>query len=463
MRRMTAALLSAVLAARLAAGQSVVPPVAATNQQRLAAWDATNAAVCRAPERFLLRRAVLADRQARTVTLLAESCGLAAHAIVEFGIVGETSDRTYEALFRAYARAIDIGDALEFIGMPRGRNVSSKAQRYWPAGERVLIQVQPLDGTNPPPRNLEDYILDKQTGGVLPRTGFVYCGSPRVPNPDGAGDVCLADLDAPVSFLSLYNEPQTLLDVPRIAHQGEVYERYTANPQGLLPEARQVRLVLSPEPRADGRPRMRPLTLAVVSAPGPGGVAFDLADARQDAVRIDSFGDLLKRLMALVDEACDPMVALRFDDNLPLARVREVCKVIQRIEGENGIRVEPPPEGQLYYKAYLPDDNWRDRAKRLSQPWELHVGKPESGRAVPPLRLVKTLEDWSDPASIEPRLTPVEHPLATFDELPAVLEREGRGLPVLLVFAPGEAPVGLFLQGIRRVLDTHATVYVFAE
>ena len=51
------------------------------------------------------------------------------------------------------ARALDIGDALEFIGMPRGRNVSSKAQRYWPAGERVHIQVRALDGTNPPPRN----------------------------------------------------------------------------------------------------------------------------------------------------------------------------------------------------------------------------------------------------------------------------------------------------------------------
>ena len=464
MRRMTAALLLLALTAGLAAGQSVVPPVAATNLQRLAAWDAANAAACRrAPEHVLQRRAVLADKRSGTVTLLAESCGLAAQAIVEFGLVGETSDRTYEALFRTYARALDIGDALEFIGMPRGRNVSSKAQRYWPTGERVHIQVRDLDGTNPPPRNIEDYILDKKTGGVLPRAGFVYCGSPRVPNPAGAGDVCLADLDAPVSFLSLYNEPQTLLDVPRIAHQGDVYENYTANPATRLPEARQVLLVLSPEPRPGGRPRMRPLTLTVARAAGPGGAAFELAEPGREAVRFDSFGDLLKRLMALVDEACDPMVALRFDDALPLDRVREVCKVIQRIEGENGIRVEPPPEGQLYYKAFLPDDNWRERAKRLSQPWELHVGQPKADGAAPPLRLVKTLEDWSDPDSIEPRLTPVEHPLATFDDLRAVIEREGRGLPVLLVFAPGEAPIGLFLQGVRRMLDTHPTVYVFAE
>ena len=38
-----------------------------------------------------------------------------------------------------------------------------------------------------------------------------------------------------------------------------------------------------------------------------------------------------------------------------------------------GIRVEPPSPGQLYFKALLPDEAMRPRARRVSQPWELHL------------------------------------------------------------------------------------------
>jgi hypothetical protein len=203
--------------------------------------------------------------------------------------------------------------------------------------------------------------------------------------------------------------------------------------------------------------------MKVVPAEVPGGMAFDLSEPGGETLRLVSFGDLLKRLMAIVDESCDPMVSLSFDDALPLTRAREVCKVIQKIEGENGVRMEPPPEGQLFYKSFLPDEQWRERSKRLSQPWELHVGRTSPTNALPTLRLVKTLEDWSDPDSIEPRLTPVDYPIASFDELPQTLAKAGHGLPVMLVYAPADASIGSFMAGLRKILDTHSTVYVFAE
>jgi hypothetical protein len=458
--------MSGLLAGLLCAGVGVaeeLPPARAANLRQVAAWDAANQSRATDAGRFLLRRAARADRQARTVTLLAESCGLAPNATVEFGIVGETSDRAYEALFLTYARASDIGDALESIGLPRGRNVSSKAQRYWPSGERVTVLVRPFGATNAAALPLEDHILDRQAGTTLARRNFIYCGSPRVPDPDGTGEICLADLEAPGSILSIYNEPQTLLDVPRVSPQGEVYENYVANPAALVPAARMVELILAPEPRPDGQPRVRPIALKVVPSEGPGGVAFLYREPGSEPQRFDAFGDLLKRLMAVVDASCDPMVSLSLDDALPLARAREVCKVIQKIEGENGVRMEPPPKGQIYYKGFLPDEQWRDRAKRLSQPWEFHVGRMSPTNAVPPLHLVKIIEDWSDPNSMDPRLTPVTYPLRSFDAMPGTMEKAGHGLPVLLVYAPAEAPVGSFMEGVRKVLDTHATVYIFAQ
>ncbi len=462
MNRLLSLLALAALAghAPVALRADEMPPAAKANLERVAAWDAENRQACADTNRYLLRRNVRADRQARTVAILAESCGLAANATVEFGIVGETSDRAYEALLRTYARATDLAAALEFIGLPRGRNVGAKAQRFWPTGERVAIHVERPATTNAP-LPLEAFILDRKTGEPLAQRHFVYCGSPRVPALDGEdGEICLADREAPCSILSTYNEPQTLLDVPRQASQGEVYENYVANPGLLLPEHELVRLVLSPETRPDGRPRLRPMALLVTASEVPGGLAFELREpSPAGPAHFQAFGELLKRLMAVVDESCDPMVSLVLDDAIPLRRAREICKVIQKIEGENGVRMEPPPAGQIFYKSFLPDE----RKERLSQPWELHVGPGAATNALPELRLVKTLEDWSDPNSIDPKLTPVDFPLRSFDDLPVTLEKEGRGLPVMLVYAPADAPIGLFMQGLRRIRETHPTVYVFAE
>ena len=300
----TVLLLAACTAAH-AQGYMTATPWRATNLQHLAVWDNANRAAAGKDGNTLLRRAVRADRKARTVTLLAESCGLAANATVEFGLVGETSDRAYEALFLTFARATDIGDALEFIGLPRGRNVSSRAQRYWPSGERVVIKVREFGATNAPARPIEEFVLDRRINSTMVQRGFVYCGSPRVPGTEeGGAEACLADLEAPVSILSLYNEPQTLLDVPRISPQGEVYENYITNPDALLPAGRMMQVTLTPEPRPDGCPRVRPVELTILPSEGPGGVAFLLREGEKgEPQRIEAFGDLLEELMKLLPES----------------------------------------------------------------------------------------------------------------------------------------------------------------
>ena len=46
-----------------------------------------------------------------------------------------------------------------------------------------------------------------------------------------------------------------------------------------------------------------------------------------------------------------------------------------------------------------------------------------------------------------PRLTPVDYPLRGYGEIPSTIEKAGRGLPVLLVFAPADEPVDIVVGG----------------
>ncbi len=436
----------------------------ASNRLQVVQWDSANRQNFAASTNHLLRRAVVADRQAGSVTIIAAACGLKSGEVVEFGIVGETSDRTYEALFQTFAKAEDLGDALEFIGLPRGANFSSRQQRLWPSGERVVITVAPFKPDESEPLALEAFIHDAKNGGELARSGFVYCGSPRVIDPDSDRQVALADLEAPVSILSLYNEPQTLLDVPRMSPQGEVYERYTAHPQRLLPAGQLMRLTLRPEPRPDAKPRLLPLALRVTPGTDGANPNFSVTPQGETTATFTDFASLLTLFKGLVQQQRDPMVTLYLDDALTLAQAREIATILEAIEGENGIRLEPPATGQLYYKAFLPDERWRRREERLSQPWELHVSRNDAAADQPPtIKLVQTKEDWSDPDSLEPKLTPTTFTVASWQEMAATLESKGHGLPVLLVYAPAAAPLRLFMEGVRLVQQEHATIYVFAE
>jgi hypothetical protein len=273
----------------------------------------------------------------------------------------------------------------------------------------------------------------------------------------------LADLEPPQAIIAMYNDPQTLLDVPRLAAQGDVYESYVANPERLLPGGALLRLTLTPEKRPDGLPRVLPVSLGVTLGDNGEVLRFDCTLGKEPPVLLTSLAEVVKLLMRQVEAARDPYLTLSFDDALPQSRAREVCAALQMIEGEKGVRMEPPPPGQVFYKSFLPDEKWRERQTRLSQPWELHVGRAPREGGEPSLKLVQTLEDWSDPKSLDPKLTVKEHTLQNAAELPGKIRELGGGMPVLLVYASATAPLGDFMPAVRLVRDSQPIVYVFAE
>jgi hypothetical protein len=82
---------------------------------------------------------------------------------------------------------------------------------------------------------------------------------------------------------------------------------------------------------------------------------------------------LLAEFGKLTEAGKDPFVTIDIAGNLTLQQMHEFFSLIQTLDRETGIRVEAPPPGQLYYRAFFPEPEWRDRTKRLGRPWELHT------------------------------------------------------------------------------------------
>lgn len=400
---------------------------------------------------------VVADTAARTVTVIGEAVGLATGGVVEFVLVGENSDKDYEALAVVLAKPSDVALALEAIGLPRGLPVQPQAFRFWPRGERVTLSVRPFAGG--PEHPLGTYIFDQRAEAGMSNL-FTYVGS--VWHEDGN---CEADAVSPGSLISTYNAPTTVLDMPFAVSQNAAYGQYVA--QGsLLPAETLWQFVFRPERAADVAPRVVPVSLTAQPRTGLDGPAAGLADVAwawtiDGTTQTNAFDTVIKAFMTLIAAGHEPHVTVRLDDRLTVQAATAAAAVVLAVEGVNGVRIDGPPEGYLYLKAFLPQQEWRDREKRLLQPYELRLER--EGETGWRRTFVQIHEDWSDEESLDPKLTVRPYLLEKWADMAKRVDELGKGLGTLLVFVPADAPLAVFMEGVRLVQKTLPTIYVLAE
>ncbi len=410
---------------------------------------------------------IVADRRDRSVILFARATGLAETSIAEFILVGPESAHDYEAIARTYAQPSDICRAIEFIGVPRGEPAFARPMAFWPLGERVMVSFTLFDSPDFGWHPLESLIYDKRREGALPPRGLVYAGSRW--SEDGQ---CAADTASPGSVVSTYNEPTTVFDLPHMATQGEVYERFVVNPDLKLAEEAILRIRLVPEPRPGGIPRVARYTFRLTrretDAPGGFGVELSAQDQTPAALPDPTLEAALRYLRVRVErDEVDPYLCVSFDDSLTVEQAHAAARALQAFEGPEGLRVDAPAEGQLYYRAFNPPEAWRSREERTAQPWEVHVRRDGNGTDARPeaaagykFFLVQIREHWLDDR-IHPELEIIEHPLDGPHELPGRLRELGGGMPVILVFAEPDTPLAAFMPALRLVQPTHPTIHVF--
>lgn len=401
-----------------------------------------------------------ADRRTREVRLWADATGIQAHDPLEFLLVAEGSGHGYETLAVSHARPSDVDAALRFVGLTPGRPASPGALSFWPKGERVMITASTL-GSNgwSAPLPAEHLLWDDRASAPFSPAGFVYVDAGRTAPADSLPEsVFVPDVYTPRAIISLYNASHTVLDVPTLAPQGSVYGSQRANPDTLMPEGTLIEFTLSARAAIES-PRVRDFTLQVLAptnGPRPGDAVFQLSPPPSETEGPWPRAGLDAEITRLVRAGLDPFVRITFAPELRLDEAQAAAQYARGLEGTSGIRIEAPPDGHLFFRAFTPEEQFRRREDRVAQPFELHLARhAETVTAA----LIHIEERWSEERT-EPELIPTEYPLAN----PAALEaklKASESLPVLLVFAPPDLHVSDVMAYVQPVLGSHPLIHIF--
>ena len=413
---------------------------------------------------IMVRRGLLASRDNHTVHVYADSTGLSDGDTIEYYLIGEGSSHAYEALAISFAAPAAIREALEFIGMTTGRGVDYERLQLWPKGERVRILVEGVaDTASFGPLPLESLLWGYTKGQPVSSEGFVFTGSRHVPiRGDDSKLALAADKRDPFSVISDYNEPDSILDVPFRATKGDAYGDNTVNARYKLKAGSLLRFVMRPE-HTNGFKRVLDLDLQAyprrAEGDAPSDVAFSLVEDSSGTT--NTYADIVGLLAALsgyVDAGRDPFATLAFSRSLNLRQCQTFAQVIAGIETEQGVRIEPPLPGALYYRAFIPEERLRDRAERHMQPLELHLRILENRIDG---YLVKIEETWG--TSDRPTLKTQSFPLDFYKDLPDAIQDTGVDHPILLIYANAKIQLGPLLDLIAPIRDSHTYIHIYLD
>ncbi len=422
---------------------------------------------------ILVLPGLVADRQKQRVEVLVESTQLAPNAPCEFTIIGAASEHAYESLLVSFARPSAIHQAMVFIGLQPGEPVDPAACRLWSRGECVVLSLLPQ---NEPPLRLEKMFLDQRTGKTLSEQGFRFTGSRWVPDPKNPRKkVYAADAYQPMAIVSLFNSPDSVLEVPYAAAQSEVYQSTVVNPEHPLKEGSLLTLLIQPVAPAQARPA-RDLVLQVHSIPAaPPATAdglerlksmtFQLTDSATVLNDQPTISSVVQALAGLNREKIDYYLTVRFGDDVELGGAQALAKILLIMDSERGIRINPPPAGQLYYRAFVPDRDLLDRHQRMDQPWELSLTDKAGAVTGQLLRVDSVWTNGAANATLVFHTSPVAGPQdlrqAFAAEAGTAQDKNPGRLPVILVFAPATLNYGQLTRFLAPALATRKVVQVY--
>ncbi|MBO4287627.1 MAG: hypothetical protein J5985_05620, partial [Kiritimatiellae bacterium] len=346
----------------------------------------------------------------------------------------------------------DIARAAEALGTPRGGCVDGRFFRFWPCGERYAASYRPLEGDAESAPVASLFCDSDKDSPMLGAGGIVFTGG-------GWRDgVCLTDTNMPASVISLYNEGQTVFDIPFQFGQSEVYGRVTL--AKVFKQGDLLEFTLRPLLTSDGKLRVHHYT--VKASPGAEGIAATLLDTDGTRKTDGSLADVLAALRQCQASGIDPFVTLDLAESLTVKQAQEIATAFDLLDGK-GLKMDGRPEGGLFFRAYLPPAKWRERKDRIPQPFEVHLTRDADGNTKKILTFVE--EDWSG-EELDPKLMPHDYPVEKWEELPALVKKVGGAenkVNVLFLFAPLDMKLAEVLPAARVLQSRLPVVYLFGD
>ncbi len=476
--RLLARVCPLLLALQALAGEarSPAPEGHARNKERAVAAHEADLERHAGNPAMLVLPGLVADREARRVEVRVEQTWLGADSPCEFTVIAETSDHGYEALLISFARPSDVHRALQFIGLEPGEPWNPGVNRFWAKGERVTLSLLASDGQR---CRLEQLLADRRTGRTLREEGFVFTGSVTVP---AVGDarirVYASDEYQPKSIVSLFNSAYSVLQVPYVSPKEEVYRNTIVHPGAMRRQGELLSLIIEPA-HTDGSRRVKDLALRIRSGSTPpenalgsaarlNSLGFELKDGGVILNARPSLLAVLAEMGRLDRERHDCFLTVTISDDLELGDAQALARILSTIDSERGVRIEPPPAGELYYRAFAPDPGLLDRKARLHHPWEWSLSEKDGQLEG---RLARIDSVWK-PGSTAPEFESTETRVSSPEELRRALDEEARrtraaGIrarpPVFLVFAPPTLRYGTLRRLLAPVLPNHPAIHVYLE
>lgn len=406
------------------------------------------------------RPGVTADRAKREVRIEAQATGIAAEEPCEFMLIGPRSGHAYESLAVSRAQPSDIHAALAYIGLAPGKCVSSSALQFWPRGPMVTARVAlpKEDSQQTEEVSIESFMYDREARQPLAASGFMFTGSRKMTDPDLAtNEFYAADLLDPGSILPTFNETSSVLDIPRQGSQSQLYGRHTVNPARRMEKDAPLTVILRPAAPADALlvPTDTALNLAWTNdalelrwaaAEGWNGATGTVTSVEAH------LGDALRAPKAVY-------ASVQFDRATPLRALAEPCNAIETWVIEKGLRISAPDARNLFYRAFIPKPEFKERGDRPSHPLEIRLKSADGGwRAA-----VTLVTAERDPMTDQRTFSEESWTAATPAELAALARAHGAMLPVVIVFAPESMRYGDLADWIAPLRASHPVAHVYTE
>ncbi len=414
-------------------------------------------------DNILVLPGIVANRKEQWIRTWAATTELEIGETAEFLLIADNSGKDYESIAAAFCTAGNIHKALEFIGMKKGTPIDPEKMRWWSKGERVIVYFEWDDPKKGRQRiEAQELIKDqRESNPPLPRS-WVFAGSRIHKWGHKLGEFYAADVNSPNAIISCYNDIETVIDIARLAPQDAVYDAYVMNGATWPGANRFLEVIIEPEYK-DGKKRVVDIELhTFMDKPG----STSVADARykllgKDGKQLNAgmeLKDMLAVFWKLTQNGHDPYVVFIPGDDVTIAVVAELAGFLQTIDKDDGIRVEPPREGDVFFKGFLPDESLRKREDRISQPWELLLESNEKKEVV--ARLTHIRQKWT-PRITQPELITTDFQLANPKSLRTELDKSDEKIPAIYVFAPPELTYGQMMKWIHPVLHDHPWIYIY--